>query len=107
MLMIMHHYSVSASWMEEMENRSCGREDGNRDRPFQELKISLSFQYCIFAYLIIRGVRASVTKSLKKSEKIIKCLKRCTFQCIKVLKMGFCEEQKKKSEIRLKSDILA
>ena len=33
----------------------------------------------------------------KKSHKVwnnLKCLKRCAFQCIKSLKMGFCEEQK-------------
>ena len=34
----------------------------------------------------------------------LKCLKRCAFQCIKSLKMGFYEEQKK-SEIRLKSEL--
>ena len=48
---------------------------------------------------IPRGVRASVSKSLKQSE----CLKRCAFQCIKSLKMGFCKATK--SEIRLKSEL--
>ena len=45
--------------------------------------------------------------SEKKSEKVLnnlKCLKRCAFQCIKSLKIGFCEEQKK-SEIKLKSEL--
>ena len=34
----------------------------------------------------------------------LKCLKRCAFQCIKSLKMEFCEEQKK-FEIREKSEV--
>ena len=47
-----------------------------------------------------RVMRASVRKSLKKSEISLKRLRRCAFlQCIKSLKMGLCEEQN-----RLKSD---
>ena len=34
----------------------------------------------------------------------LKCQKRCAFECMKSLKMGFCEEQKM-SEIRLKSEL--
>ena len=47
-------------------------------------------------------MRASVTKCLN-----LKCVNRCAFQCIKSMKMGFCEEQKSlKSEIWLKSELL-
>ena len=35
----------------------------------------------------------------------LKCLKRCAFQCIKSLKMGFCEEQKSLKSCRLKSEL--
>ena len=42
----------------------------------------------------------------KKIWKDLKCLKRCTFQCIKSLRMGFCEEQKSlKSDQNLNSHI--
>ena len=58
---------------------------------FREQKVS-----AILVYLIPRGARASVRKSLKI---IWNAWKRGAFHCIKSLKMGFCEEQ-----INLKSD---
>ena len=37
----------------------------------------------------------------EKVRKFLKCLKICAFQCIKSLKMGFCEEQKSLNRIKI------
>ena len=65
-------------------------------------KILYSTKFCAFRFLlnfqefffIIRGVRASVRKSLK-------WLKRCAFQCIKVWKWSFVKRKKVWNQIKI------
>ena len=48
--------------------------------------------------VFLRGCESTCEK---KSQKVWNNLKRCAFQCIKSLKIGFCEEQKVWNQIKI------